>query len=644
MVELPDGKMAAVINKFWYVENGDNSVYGNDFEIATLDPGGNLINSVPLNLMDELGDASYGVQKLLVSDSGDIIAFITVYSQGTDANKTYIVKVSPEGVVSDLTEIPINQINSVTVAPDNKVFLIYYDKDWNNYVAEFDIGSLKVGEPLKGLPDYGTDCIGTIEGNDEKLLIGNYESLFEYDIKGQKSEKILGWREADIKEGIVRNIYGRADGSYMLITSDWDSGTTEVVNLTKKKRSEVAEKQEITIYSLYEDYQLSNAVIEFNKTYPDYHVTIKEYHNWEKENADPVDSENTMKNDILAGKTPDLLNLQSISADDYVRQGVLEDITPYIENSSEIKLEDYNEKIVDCYRYGDKIISIPSAFEISSMIVSSKEFGTESGWSVAEVIEYCRKHPEAAFMDYSNRMQILSVLLYNNLDGFINWETGECSFDSDLFKSILEFAASYPEEFDYEAMEDTSIAEKFSKGLIIAMDSYIYNFESVQEYTNYLFKGNGNYIGYPTLDGSPSSLIQPSGALGLCKDSKNKEAAWKFVEFTLKRNSRDDFGFPTSNAALKELENKELEKAGQETDSSVGWGDGEMYTYHYATQEEIDEVYKMLDCAKLNNSLSNPVTRIIEEEIGAYFEGQKSLDDCANIIQSRVSIYVQENK
>ncbi len=38
------------------------------------------------------------------------------------------------------------------------------------------------------------------------------------------------------------------------------------------------------------------------------------------------------------------------------------------------------------------------------------------------------------------------------------------------------------------------------------------------------------------------------------------------------------------------------------------------------------------------------VTEIIEEEAGAYYEGQKTAEEVADIIQSRVSIYLSESK
>ena len=48
----------------------------------------------------------------------------------------------------------------------------------------------------------------------------------------------------------------------------------------------------------------------------------------------------------------------------------------------------------------------------------------------------------------------------------------------------------------------------------------------------------------------------------------------------------------------------------------------------------------MTDVATSENTIVN----IIEEEAGAYYAGQKTAEEVADIIQSRVSIYLSETR
>ena len=64
------------------------------------------------------------------------------------------------------------------------------------------------------------------------------------------------------------------------------------------------------------------------------------------------------------------------------------------------------------------------------------------------------------------------------------------------------------------------------------------------------------------------------------------------------------------------------------------------------TQEDVDKLKDLIsrvDGISINQQDSN-LMNIITEEAEAYFKGQKSLDDVTSIIQSRATIYVNENK
>ena len=62
-----------------------------------------------------------------------------------------------------------------------------------------------------------------------------------------------------------------------------------------------------------------------------------------------------------------------------------------------------------------------------------------------------------------------------------------------------------------------------------------------------------------------------------------------------------------------------------------------------ASQEEIDEIRFLIDNARLAVNNSEEIFSMISEEADAYFAGQKSPQDVAKIIQSRVELYVKEN-
>lgn len=110
-------------------------------------------------------------------------------------------------------------------------------------------------------------------------------------------------------------------------------------------------------------------------------------------------------------------------------------------------------------------------------------------------------------------------------------------------------------------------------------------------------------------------------------------------------------------ATLKEVYDREMKEAmtpHYETDangnkveyssSSYGWGDDIVIEVYAVTQEEADSIWNVIEqiggVATYNEELLNIVT----EEAAPFFEGQKTVDEVADIIQSRIKIYVNESR
>jgi hypothetical protein len=61
------------------------------------------------------------------------------------------------------------------------------------------------------------------------------------------------------------------------------------------------------------------------------------------------------------------------------------------------------------------------------------------------------------------------------------------------------------------------------------------------------------------------------------------------------------------------------------------------------SQQDVDMVKDFVESLSLTYSPNQEVSNIVNEEAAAYFKGQKTAQEVADIIQSRVSIFVNEN-
>ena len=238
-----------------------------------------------------------------------------------------------------------------------------------------------------------------------------------------------------------------------------------------------------------------------------------------------------------------------------------------------------------------------------------------------------------------------------SLDSFINWETGECNFNDGYFEKVLEFANQFPKEVEYSE-EDESVPSKIQSGKLLLQEIGISDMENYQMYAM-MFGEPTTFIGFPS-NGGTGSYISPSNAMGINAKSENKDGAWEFmktfIEEDYQKNSVE-WSFPVLRSALEaqfeeamtpEYEEIDGEKV-EQPKTSWGWDDFNADIYA-AKQEDVDAVKALIESADGIISSNEEISNMITEEAAAYFEGQKSAKDVADVVQSRVQIYVNENR
>ena len=272
--------------------------------------------------------------------------------------------------------------------------------------------------------------------------------------------------------------------------------------------------------------------------------------------------------------------------------------------------------------------------------------------------------PDATiFSESATKSDILSSCITRNISSFINWETGECSFDSPEFIELLNFANEFPAEFDYDNYNwDTDYESDYKRmreGRQLLSSTYLSDFGSV--YVQYAaLNDDVCYIGFPS--GSAHSEFNIDSPLSITTACANKDAAWAFIRSVLSDDYQSSiWSFPISRkafeaAAAKAMEqeyetdangNKVLDENGEPIKVSMGgygFGGDEMYDIYAMTQEQYDDLLSLIASTTRTGSYDTSIMAIINQETGAFFNGEKSAEDTAKIIQSRVKLYVAEQR
>lgn len=622
-----------------YLYDQEYNLLNSQMVKVKLDMDGNVLSGL---MMEELGN--------LKNDQGDAIYFsnaqLTKDGKIVFASDQSVYVVSEEGNLLHKIDLD-NWAEGIYKLKNDEMYVKY----WNNTsgtpcFSKIDLENGKLAEGLENLPMNINGCSVCPE-NDNQFAIYNSDAIYIYDYESQTYEKEMSFMDCDIMGDYIRSLYWISDGHFMAVSVDWNTQETELIDLTRSEAGAIDEKIQVNVATLYADQEYTAAIVKYNKSQEKYHINTQVFYDYNTD-MDYEAAMTNMQNAIIGDNPPDIVILQGMDSEIYANKDVFADLKPYVEKSEKLSLDDYYENVIEAYTYKDKLISIPSNFSISTFAVSAKDFD-KMGWTVDEMIKYDYSHPDANLISYASRSSMYDWVLGFTMEKFVNWETGECNFDSPEFKQILEYLAGFSAEYDWESdMDSDSEPIQIQEGKLLAVGAYIGSINETQVY-DAMFGGVGaaTFIGYPTLDGTPTAaLLEGSGGMAITEKG-NKDAAWDFVEFYLTRDDKNDmfsYGLPANKKELQKLIDAELEKAksGDECGSGVGYGDWD-YTYHYSTEAEIDTLLEIFKTAKPQPKQNGDILAIITEEAEAFYTNQKSVDEVAGIIQNRVNIFVSEN-
>ena len=160
-------------------------------------------------------------------------------------------------------------------------------------------------------------------------------------------------------------------------------------------------------------------------------------------------------------------------------------------------------------------------------------------------------------------------------------------------------------------------------------------------------------IGFPT-EGICGTMAQPAGSvLAINQNSMYKEEAWEFIQYCLSESCQEELssGFPIRRSVLE----KQLEQAQKIEYETAEDGMQKLVAKHQIifegeepidiyciTEEQRKCLLYLIEDVEMSSQIETKIYNIFLEEVDAYFIGEKSLEETVDVIQSRVSVYVNE--
>lgn len=416
-------------------------------------------------------------------------------------------------------------------------------------------------------------------------------------------------------------------------------------------------KKIVKMYALWADEtdtELYGNINAFNKASKEYEIQLTDY----KEFEEPLTRLNT---DITTGNSPDILICTNgLPVNSYNNKGLTADLYEFIDGDPNMSREDLLGSFLKACETGDgKLYKTASSFYIDTLVGKTSLVGEKQGMTVEEFIELAESFPDKKLFsgDVTKRSVFFKLTLYGYRE-YVDPNTGECRFDSEEFIGLLEFCNRFPNETDGNGSDKNTLfdneADLYNGNTLFRSDGIISHFGAVRQLEQGIFGEPVTFAGFPGVGGNGAALNLTGSEYMIMSHAANKEGAWEFLKYILSEERQDRISeenqmFPVRMSSLEKAA-EEAKKGVYDSDKGeytepVWVQNGNIIKLGVNTDGDNQRIFELLDSASgISGFESSYVYDIMNEESAAYFSGQKSAEDTAEIIQNRVQNYLDENR
>ena len=426
----------------------------------------------------------------------------------------------------------------------------------------------------------------------------------------EKSEDLLFyWTGVDVSGTRVSAINTEDGKIFRCLVHSWmdDLLTYETSLVTITGAEEASERKELILLSASPMDTLQDEIVAYNRSRQETRIVLRTID--AEKAANPVAALRSMAQE---GKLPDLIDLTGMPYEELAASGMLEDLTPYLENDSELTLNALVPQVFSALQFDNKLYGTASGFTLTTVFGPNRLLKGMNGWTFQEYNNITSTMGEGtyAFGSADTQSSLLYDVLGMNLDHFINWKDYSCQFDTKDFSRILEFIKRLPAE-----PRGTDDAEQIQSKVQLLLRAMVYKPQDAVNAAGMIT--DPVLIGFPVLEGG-GNLLTLHKDYAMTVNCAEKNAAWEFIRNKLTRDGQtDSWIFPSNEEAFEAV---------------------------LATSGEQAELVRTI----LNNSVANAddmaIYNLVLDTCSDYFAGSGNSEEAAQKVQVAVSAYLSSLK
>lgn len=593
---------------------------------------------------DTPAEEYYYVNEIVCDNNSNLILWTSMGIQIYDATGAFVRTV----------DVNVEEAGSMYMMRDNSLLLQYYGDD-NMYFKKLDTEKGELSERID-VP-YNAYNYSHYAGKTADFLLVDAMGVYTFSFGDQETKKIMDFVDSDLTTNTCYSVYQLSDESFFAWAYDEMAGSDQCGIYTKVDPASIPDKKILTLGTIWLDTDVRTRVVEFNKESTEYRIRVEDYNKYNT-TEDYSLATTKLNTDIATGNAPDILCLtMDMPVESYMSKGLFADINEFVEKDPELNKEDYMQEVIDVYSRDGKWYQLVPSYYLFTIFGKTADVGTEPGWTVEELQALrSKKGEDVQIFSEFTKSAVMNYSMMLSGEEYINWETGECYFNTPEFIKLLEFANEFPAEIDYQELyNDPDYWESqetvFRDGRALLQPYTLANFQDFVYCEQGTFGEQITAIGFPVKEGVGSAL-SGNQIFAISAKSDHQDVAWEFLRYYLTDEYQDNlrYGWPLKLSSMDKLIEAAQKRPSYEDENGniIEYDD----TYYIngvdivlkpLTKADCDRVLSYIKSAGHVYSYDTNIMTIMEEECAAYFAGQKSAKEVADIIQSRIHIYVNEN-
>lgn len=363
------------------------------------------------------------------------------------------------------------------------------------------------------------------------------------------------------------------------------------------------------------------AINAFNHQSQDYYLSAVLY-----------DTELDFHLDLVQGFIPDVVSLTGVTYEILARDGFFVNLYTLMDEDS-FSRADFFPAVLSALEWSNgELYQITPEFSLSAVAATAETIEAVGTWELPSVAAYSDANPDMQIIGGMTAWDTMNLILDSELSHFIDYDAMEAHFDSEDFYLLLELLQRQQPNMMAGNAAILS-AQKFS-----SLRSY------KEQMTILQGQGWGDVVvtGYPGYAGS-GTYIDTAARFGLCALSENQTGAWAFLKSILSETyQRNVTEFPIRISALDAMV-AEAANGFPAVEGQAGTHPVIGQELEGCTDAEIELLYSLIDAVRrINTDPDNTLLSIIYEEVLPFLNGNKTQEEVAALLNSRINLYLAE--